>query len=411
MSVGWGSSIKLGYSIVLVVALAMLQCDQRGRIIKLQSTIKEVPSTRPTARLFPPGDPAPTWRINTENDLMELERCVRLQVSENSLIGKVTDVEHVGNRFFVLDQLQNTVLCFDDEGKFLFQLGKHGQGPGEYETPVNLCVWKGKIVVFTDEKGALIYTLDGVWERTIDFPAAGILIRDCSFLEGDRAYLPNIATMRREVPRHLIMDITKKRPEPLWGFGIRPKWCFDGKGYCSTSVRQESLYNFERVGANLWICPMYSSIIEVFDRDGHALGELKPGFEGLTPDDMLAVKTNEDAHRLRFEKACLLRIIPLDPYVIALYSLENRVWCANIFDFKGHLVVAKMAMKLPLVFAMPTDDLLVIPYPVGELEIKTMAIHFGSDLSFFSEAGIDLNDRDNENPCLLIYRAKPPQTI
>lgn len=77
------------------------------------------------------------------------------------------------NRIIVLDaSVSKTVFVFNTEGKFLFKLGRHGKGPGEYVNPVSVASDKNRIVIYDGSKLALIfYRLDGKFIKEISMPA------------------------------------------------------------------------------------------------------------------------------------------------------------------------------------------------------------------------------------------------
>jgi len=48
------------------------------------------------------------------------------------LIGWIEEIVYYQGRYYILDRQQKGIQVFDDKGKFIFQLNKRGQGPGEY---------------------------------------------------------------------------------------------------------------------------------------------------------------------------------------------------------------------------------------------------------------------------------------
>ena len=58
-------------------------------------------------------------------------RIVPLETNDNCLIGQIAKVEFYDDKIFLLDSFRK-LLVFDINGKFLFNVGKVGRGPGEY---------------------------------------------------------------------------------------------------------------------------------------------------------------------------------------------------------------------------------------------------------------------------------------
>ena len=85
------------------------------------------------------------------SDLAESIRLVPLETKEGSLVNLIQDVKLFDDKLYVSD-LAGQLLVFDIEGNFLYVLGKHGYGPGEYTHISSLAV---------DESGGLIHIASG----------------------------------------------------------------------------------------------------------------------------------------------------------------------------------------------------------------------------------------------------------
>ena len=57
---------------------------------------------------------------------------IPLESIEGSLVGEISDVRVTGNRIFITDKMSNKIKVFDRKGKYIFQIGNLGRGPGEY---------------------------------------------------------------------------------------------------------------------------------------------------------------------------------------------------------------------------------------------------------------------------------------
>ena len=57
---------------------------------------------------------------------------IPLETNDNVLIGWIEEIVYYQGRYYVFDRQQNSVFVFDDKGRFIFQINKRGQGPGEY---------------------------------------------------------------------------------------------------------------------------------------------------------------------------------------------------------------------------------------------------------------------------------------
>lgn len=82
---------------------------------------------------------------------------------EPYLFGAVTAAWATADRIYVVDPQVPAVRAYDHDGQYLFDVGRTGQGPGEYRRPVVLAVAADGRVFVTDFMGARlnIYDADG----------------------------------------------------------------------------------------------------------------------------------------------------------------------------------------------------------------------------------------------------------
>jgi hypothetical protein len=57
---------------------------------------------------------------------------VRLETSDESLFGEITQLETFDGKFYIFDRQTMKLKVFGHTGNFLYNIGKLGQGPGEY---------------------------------------------------------------------------------------------------------------------------------------------------------------------------------------------------------------------------------------------------------------------------------------
>lgn len=85
---------------------------------------------------------------------------VRLEVTDESMLGDVAKVVCYGNRLYVLSMMDPTVFIFDKSGKFKSKLGK-GQGPGEVIFVSDVTVYNDTLFVLDNYRSVKAYDLDG----------------------------------------------------------------------------------------------------------------------------------------------------------------------------------------------------------------------------------------------------------
>ena len=64
--------------------------------------------------------------------ILGITEMIPLETTDNCLIGQDPDFKFDGHHFFILDYQQQFILRFEKSGKFINQIGRSGEGPGEY---------------------------------------------------------------------------------------------------------------------------------------------------------------------------------------------------------------------------------------------------------------------------------------
>jgi len=93
---------------------------------------------------------------------------IPLETSVQSLIGYINQIEIIDNKFFILDERSVRLKVFDHNGKFLYDVGRKGRGPGEYIAPMSFFVNnKEKKIGIIDIAHVHEYNLEGVYLKSI----------------------------------------------------------------------------------------------------------------------------------------------------------------------------------------------------------------------------------------------------
>jgi hypothetical protein len=86
---------------------------------------------------------------------------IQLETSVESLIGEIRQIKIKNGIIFILDRTPN-ILMFDMSGRFIRQIGRIGQGPGEYITILDFLV-----------SDSAIYTMDRIQLKMIKYDLNG----------------------------------------------------------------------------------------------------------------------------------------------------------------------------------------------------------------------------------------------
>lgn len=117
--------------------------------------------------------------FNTEKiKLSSFTKTIRYIALETKLghhISGINKIFFINGRFYIIDSFhKSSIFCFDDEGKFIFEIGKQGKGPGEYVTLSDAEISydnKSIIAVDQDQKKYISYDLDGRFIKEERIPA------------------------------------------------------------------------------------------------------------------------------------------------------------------------------------------------------------------------------------------------
>jgi len=70
------------------------------------------------------------------SDHLRIEKALKLETTEESLIGNIDKIIKKKDRIYILDRLvAKALFVFDTEGTFLFKISNIGKGPGEFLSP------------------------------------------------------------------------------------------------------------------------------------------------------------------------------------------------------------------------------------------------------------------------------------
>jgi hypothetical protein len=109
-----------------------------------------------------PGQPAQVFAIG------------KAEGAEHEMFGEATAAAFdAADNLYVLDRMNARVMVYDRTGRFLRQIGRKGQGPGELTAPMQLGVAADGSVVVSDvaRPGYALFRPDGTFNRNVLTPA------------------------------------------------------------------------------------------------------------------------------------------------------------------------------------------------------------------------------------------------
>lgn len=355
----------------------------------------------PGTETFDQSQQASFSKVTKLNELMPTDSLIKLEVTDESIIGSIYDVALIKDNWFVLDMIQRKVLKFSKDGQFLQSIGRLGTGPGEYEQPgsIERC-YQDNLAVYDSSKGKiLVYDLNGnhLYTTTLQGDQLSIHPRS-SFVwdTSDRLYLLGIPSANPKAPWHVLVNPQSHEAQfdVITGFGKRVE------PYRNTNLAPWGFSSFAVVGDKIWTGSPYSNHLEVFDFEGRFVG--KAGRNGSPNAPTLndhKVKNINQVRALRREKDFNMKMCTVGPVVLSFLSRY-----VDVYDHHGNLLTQPLKagkISFPLTSYTENDE----HYMVTPLFILDDINEYSAkERELMPRAGFDPKNLTEENMGLRISR-------
>jgi hypothetical protein len=144
---------------LLVICCIVLACAQKNiewkGNIKLENGVEIIKN---------PKEPIYSGKILTLKEELSLGEVTKYQSLFYAV--KELDVDNEQN-IYVLDWMAGHILVFDQNGTVLRTIGRKGQGPGEFERPMDISIFGNKLMVHDLERGISFFTLKGEFIKSV----------------------------------------------------------------------------------------------------------------------------------------------------------------------------------------------------------------------------------------------------
>jgi hypothetical protein len=253
---------------------------------------------------------------------------IQLELTENSAISTMSDfVRDSKGNFIVADgNQQNNIWIFGPDGHFIQNLGRQGQGPGEYSTPLKLDVSPEGDIILADYLGRRLIFYDRNYQYKKQILVKGRMYRSVHVNHKNEIFMYEgmVGPRVREV-----FDTIKKLNN-------------DGETILSFAPIPEEVFKF------LYSCSNDGIAI---DKDDFVY-EMNPLFYRIrkyTSDGQL-VKSFVNPHFQRPEPKEGQQVILNGPYYLEkgllLVQLQNHL---DIFDTEGNFLVSGIPLSLNII--------------------------------------------------------------
>ena len=127
---------------------------------------------------------------HNDTNYIQSSRCVALEVTDESLLAKISSLQEYKENFYIYDNKINKVLRFDEDGSFVCRYGRRGGGPGEYVSISGFYVdpYREEVALFDHMAGKVHrYTLDGQYISSVPSPEGRLFtyLGNCKMLNSE----------------------------------------------------------------------------------------------------------------------------------------------------------------------------------------------------------------------------------
>ena len=196
------------------------------------------------------------------DSLIEFVSFVKLETTDDNLIGEASNVIFIDDKIVVVDRMiSNMISVYDSTGRFLNSIGKMGQGPADYTSLWHVSKFPDKSLITVADMGTQRvknYDLKGnvVDSYTPPFWAEGCYYIDKTdvvlFSDRGMKLSKNDETLPQIILSNLSGDVS------FSGFPTERK-----KNFHFTTLDQ-----IKRIGDKLLYCPSYSDTIFQIEKNG-----------------------------------------------------------------------------------------------------------------------------------------------
>jgi hypothetical protein len=274
-----------------------------------------------------------------------------------SLLSSI-DVDFIGN-IYALDVKEAHIKVYDSDGKFIRQIGRRGQGPGEFQNPHTVQITpKNKVVVCDPLAQKLLYfSTDGKYQESI--PTLGLF--GYPIIDSDGFIVSLVKNEETKNPMYELHRLDRKL-EPLNFYCSYPK-----PDFTQQVINPFRSYLIWALGNNdEIICGMPDDAYElkIFDQEGKLVRRLFKDYNPVKITDkeiesrMKGIKNRDKYSIPEYHGAFRFVILDDDNRIFVCTWERTKDWSASyydVFDSEGKymakiLIQHSMLISNPIVF-------------------------------------------------------------
>lgn len=331
---------------------------------------------------------------------------VKLQTTDNCLIGSIHQILCSKDYIFVMDAfVANAVYCFDKQGRFIRQIGKTGQGPGEYTSLCKMCLTDNqKQLVLYDWNVLHYYDLYGNHVKDVhpNISANDIEVSNPDFMVGFKESGADESSSRNMLV--------------VYDSNFKPLYKEFPSFYTSVFHLNDGMHPLRSCGTDIFLRKPWTHSIYKIDKDRcyeKYRINIKDGGYPKIPEDM----TGDAYTKIIGTKVCMEDYVFLKDYALFYFRKNGFRWS----PFVAYSHRTKKAYKCngmsqnPLFFAQHLDNTPPVCYDESTVLIPQSATTVMRMKSKLFNSPLIVNSQlerlydgltEDSNPVLFLFRLK-----
>ena len=349
--------------------------------------------------------------LNKDSDipifnLIDSMEFVQLETTDLCLISTIERVLIYKDCFYIFDQRQQTVFCFNRNGEFLRRIGEQGRGPQEYEYLENISIdpYNEQLLLVVPFGSVLCFDLEGNFMSKISIPDAGA-INELHVLDAEHWLFTSLNDYQilyfSKKYGQLMERLFERSPKlfPLWR-----AYAYKDSIYFSPILSNQTI-NMSNVNRQTAFSWDFGSNNNRPRRIKSLLRELQkldnqPNIAGIDKvTEAMNLRDRFLNHYIRFTRES-------SRYRIAVLEYKKGEYMHVVFDKQEHKTAVFRKTKEGIRWVNPDFMLnqdMVIAYDIDRI---SNIIYTKEILSSKQRKMVEANNPETDNPFLVVYHLK-----
>jgi len=302
--------------------------------------------------------------VSTFENVLKLNKIINLPQSRETLIGIIRDctVDDQGN-IWILDSKECNIKKYDKNGNFLIQIGRKGEGPGEFIYPFGLFVDKDKIYV-TDPglRRLSVFQKNGLFEysfnikdgRSVKLTKDGNIIIAAPLLKSEKGgFCIHVYNKKGKFLRSFY---------PIADISLKHNLISDGAYFDLDS--RNNIYCVQETDYNIHKYNIAGDLIKTFSKKNSYYVPLPS-----KPFREFYLRSVADAWIKSWTHIIQIEILNNGLLIINLLTYKPKEFTIDIYDIDGNFIVGGLETDYRLLCGDKNSNLYFLKEDIGAKEI------------------------------------------